>query len=428
MNGLTVIAGENSSGKSTVGKVLFSTIRALADARDDGDNKRENAIDKHVTSLYMRLNGVVRRNENKEIDRLFPLPQRHFTKGLLDAEEAGSLEPCLQSLSNAIQNIVDATPRLKALMMRDLDNIAINIRNKDSKAAKLKSIMEYSIESEFMNSICSFGHSSASIRLLMDNRADEDYLTMKIADEKVDEVKLGTGESLADATYVESPLYLHMIDTLMKAETFREASGRVRRRSMLPMHIKDLAEKIDVLRLYGSTPLFFDDLQIQDIIDGEFHYDHKKRSLIFQQEGKDISPINVASGIKSFGLIQMLLETNSISANKILIWDEPENHLHPRWQILFAKLLVQLSDMGIPVVISTHSPYFVQGVRFFAAQQGVEPFVNYYLAEEGADKLSELKDVTNDLNSIFLKLSKPLNEIMNVDMARKNHEGNGKHS
>ena len=80
--------------------------------------------------------------------------------------------------------------------------------------------------------------------------------------------------------------------------------------------------------------------------------------------------------------------------------------------------------MGIPVMVSTHSPYFVQGVRFFAAQQDMEPFVNYYLAEVEDDGVSELREVTDDLNSIFLKLSKPLNEIMNVDLARRRRASN----
>lgn len=419
LNGLTVIAGENSSGKSTVGKVLFSTVKALAEARNDTDKNRLNAINKQVTSLYTRLRGAFSRYENKEYDELFPLPQRTFTKVLMDAEESGNFDDYLEKLTDAIQNFEQVTPRLKALMMRDLENIAINIRNKDNRAATLKTIMEYSIESEFMNSICSFGQHSASIRMIMDNDSDNAYLNIQIEEEKVDRVSVGSGEPLRDATYVESPLYLHMLDTLLNADTFREGSNRIHHRSMLPVHIKDLAEKIDAMQLASPAPLLFDQLDIKDIIEGEFLYDAKKRSLSFQQGDKSISPINVASGIKSFGLIQMLLETNTISANKILIWDEPENHLHPQWQILFAKLLVQLSKMGIPVMVSTHSPYFVQGVRFFAAQQDMEPFVNYYLAEEANDGMSELKEVTDDLNTIFVKLSKPLNEIMNVDLARK---------
>ena len=417
LDGLTVIAGANSSGKSTVGKTLFSVIKAVADARDNDEKNREKAIDKQVTSLYMRLKGVVSRYNNPGIDKLFPIPHRLFVKTLIEADENGTLKDYINTLSNAIQEIQEATPRMKALMNKDLDNIAINIENKDNRAANIKTIMEYSIESEFMNSICSYGNNSASVILSLDG--EKDHLDLLIEDEKVKQVKISAGEPLADATYVESPLYIHMLDTLLRAETFRESEGKAYRRSMLPIHIKDLAEKIDGLKMASEPSLFVEPLNIRDIIQGEFQYDTKKRRLIFKQNGKDISPINVASGIKSFGLVQMLLQTNTISANKMLIWDEPENHLHPEWQIAFAKLMVQLSKMGIPVMVSTHSPYFVQGVRYFSAQQDVEKYVNYYLAEIGEDNLSELKEVTNDLNSIFVKLSKPLNEIMNVDLARK---------
>ena len=417
LNGLTVIAGENSSGKSTVGKVLFSAIKAVAEARDNDDNNREKAINKMVSSLYMRIKSVAHRFDNPEIDRLFPIPSRQFTKSLMEAEDAGELDSHLAILSEAIKSLEDATPRMKALMLQDLDNISIGVKNKDNRAATIKTIMEYSIESEFMNSICSYGSDKASVYL--EEKSEKTFLDLQIEKEKVSSVKVGSGEPLADATYVESPLYIHMLDTLLQADTFREAEGRFRRRSMLPIHIKDLAEKIDGLKMASDYPLLLEPLSIQDIIHGEFVYDSKRRRLVFRQDGNDILPINVASGIKSFGLVQMLLQTNTISANKVLIWDEPENHLHPEWQIAFAKLLVQLSGIGIPVLVSTHSPYFVQGVRFFAAQQDVEKYVSYYLAESGEGNLSELKEVTDDLNAIFVKLSKPLNQIMNVDLARR---------
>ena len=416
LNGITVVAGENSSGKSTVGKILFSSVKAVADAREDDDKNREKTINKLVTSLYMRLKSVANRFSNPEIDKLFPIPHRQFTKALMEAEENGSVEEHLRKLVSAIQNLEDATPRIKALMLQDLDNIVIAIKNKDNRAATIKTIMEYSIESEFMNSICSYGCDKAKVCLSDDG--GKIYLDLNIKNEKVSNVRVGYGEPLSDATYVESPLYIHMLDTLLRAETFREAERKTLRRSMLPIHIKDLAEKIDGLRLVSNTTLFEETLSINDIIHGEFRYDTKKHQLFFRQYNNDISPINVASGIKSFGLVQMLLQTNTIGANKILIWDEPENHLHPEWQIAFAKLLVQLSNIGIPVLVSTHSPYFVQGVRYFAAQQDIEKYVSYYLAEIGEDNLAELREVTDDLNDIFLKLSKPLNEIMNVDLAR----------
>ena len=109
----------------------------------------------------------------------------------------------------------------------------------------------------------------------------------------------------------------------------------------------------------------------------------------------------------------MLLEADIITPDKLLIWDEPENHLHPDWQIKFANVLVLLAKMGIPVLVTTHSPYFIQGIRYYTAQNNLEKYVDYYLAEESGE-LSDIYNVNDDLNRIFITLSEPLNRIMNI--------------
>ena len=114
-------------------------------------------------------------------------------------------------------------------------------------------------------------------------------------------------------------------------------------------------------------------------------------------------------------MIQLLLEADMINENKMLIWDEPENHLHPKWQVEFAHLLVNLAKAGIPVVVSSHSPYFIQGIRYFSRKEQIDKYVNYYLAEETEDGLANINEVTNDLNRVFTKLAEPLNEIMNLE-------------
>lgn len=114
--------------------------------------------------------------------------------------------------------------------------------------------------------------------------------------------------------------------------------------------------------------------------------------------------------------MQILMETQAINENKILIWDEPENHLHPEWQIKIAQLFVEIAKAGVPILISSHSPYFIQGVRYFTEKHDLNKFVNYYLAKETEDGLSELEDVTKDLNQIFVKLAQPMNEIINIGM------------
>ena len=66
-------------------------------------------------------------------------------------------------------------------------------------------------------------------------------------------------------------------------------------------------------------------------------------------------------------------------------------------------------------MISTHSPYFIQGVRYFSVKHDMKKFVNYYLANTQKNGLSVFDDVSEDLNRIFVKLAEPLNRIMNVD-------------
>ena len=194
-------------------------------------------------------------------------------------------------------------------------------------------------------------------------------------------------------------------------------------RGMVPIHIKDLANKLHALQMVPSGKESQSEYGLSELMGGRFAFDKDSKVLKFFSErmGMELSPINIASGIKTFGMVQILLETQVIGNDKILIWDEPENHLHPQWQVTFVELLVKLAKRGIPVIISTHSPYFVQGIRYFSAKHDLETFTNYYLAEEEEDsRLSVIHDVKDDLNQIFSKLAAPLNAIMNVDEARRN--------
>lgn len=67
-------------------------------------------------------------------------------------------------------------------------------------------------------------------------------------------------------------------------------------------------------------------------------------------------------------------------------------------------------------MVSSHSPYFIQGIRYFANKEQAEEWVNYYLAEDDKETgYSVVTEVTDDLNKVFVKLAEPMNEIMNLD-------------
>lgn len=421
LDGLTVIAGANSSGKSTVGKLLFSMIKSQSNAEYLNRQSKEAKLQKRVEELYKRANRCFSRYDDAEFAELFPLPTSLFTAPLVGATDKSEVEQHLSDIETWI-NAKDISPRIKSLFRQDIDNIRIALG--DSKAADIASEVRVFIESEFMNKICSYKTNESEAVLEYDDNLN--FLTLKFIYDSIKHVTYDGDEYLTDATYVESPLYLHILDTLLYAATYQEYQKKqtMSFRGMVPIHIKDLAYKLYTLQLMSADKKVASEYGLTDIMGGYFAFDDSKAlKFVSDNMGTDLSPINIASGIKSFGVIQMLLESQLIGNDKILIWDEPENHLHPQWQIIFAETLVKLAQNGIPVVVSTHSPYFVQGIRYFSTVHSLESYTNYYLAEEEPkSKLSIVKDVTTDLNQVFSKLAAPLNEIMNVDAVRRNRD------
>ena len=280
-----------------------------------------------------------------------------------------------------------------------------------------------------MEPLNSYGTRYSSIHFHDDTTdADGSDISFNFEDGKISNTKLSGDSSIEDITYVESPVYLHILDTLrmsssVPTKSFRGMSGSLQKGN-IPYHLGDMAEKIlstaeDLLGLFQSTGYQQQLNEIKELIEGDFTVDKKSKQLHFRRNDISIPAVSVASGIKSFGVLLRLLQTDNISTSKMLVLDEPEIHLHPEWQINFCKFIVELVSEGIPIVVSSHSPYFIQGLRYFAAAKGIEKEVTYYMAEQNPEtNLSTFNDVTNDLNKVFTLLAAPLREIMNVDAAR----------
>ena len=78
--------------------------------------------------------------------------------------------------------------------------------------------------------------------------------------------------------------------------------------------------------------------------------------LYFQEEGRGaFHLLTVATGVANLGFLAMLVERKVIDKNTFLFIDEPEAHLHPKWQMEMAELLFTLAKEGVHVVIATHA-------------------------------------------------------------------------
>ena len=67
-----------------------------------------------------------------------------------------------------------------------------------------------------------------------------------------------------------------------------------------------------------------------------------------------------AEGLKKIGLLWQRLMIESITENSILLWDEPEANLNPRFLPKLVGCLLELSRRNVQIFISTHNYIFAK--------------------------------------------------------------------
>ena len=393
LNGLTVIAGTNDSGKSTIGKILFSIIKALDNCKD---NSRliDDTIGKKLRSLYTNLSQFDDLYHTSLKSIIFSISYRNVLRELRDKNTKNSVLSRLSRLKDQLEQ-TDIKPFHRAVVNNLVSEIQELATEEAAPNGILKREMQAILEAEFVNSVCT--HHTSSSRIFFSDESGNENLQVTIQDNLIKEIEGGTGCFLEDVTLVESPLYLHLIDILSTARTFNELKSMDKRllgiRPLVNYHIKDMAEKLASFKYVGMHTLFqesTDSDEINHITGGYFSFDEDNNNIYWIKGEEKYKVVN--------------------------IWDEPENHLHPEWQIRLAALLMEQAKAGVPVLLTSHSPYFIQAIRYFADKMHMNSFVSYYMTDEQKDGTCVLSDCTDDLNKIFFKLAQPLNDIINLGL------------
>jgi len=156
---------------------------------------------------------------------------------------------------------------------------------------------------------------------------------------------------------------------------------------------------------------------IEKIIDGKVYYDENKDEIFYKKyslKNKKIAMKDTSNGIKMFGFLQILLLNDTLKKGITLILDEPEVHLHPKWQLEYAKLLINLVKNGVKVLVNSHSPYMIEALKRYSDLEKIEDKTNFYLAEDGYIK--QINDNNSEtLEKIFEKLSEPFDTFEEMD-------------
>ena len=85
----------------------------------------------------------------------------------------------------------------------------------------------------------------------------------------------------------------------------------------------------------------------------------KSLSLAFKKDGSALSLSRSASSVKDLAIFLLYLK-HVAKKGETIILEEPETTLHPDNQILLARLIAKLVNVGLRIVVTTHSPYFLE--------------------------------------------------------------------
>lgn len=103
--------------------------------------------------------------------------------------------------------------------------------------------------------------------------------------------------------------------------------------------------------------------KIEKTIGGKFLY-KAKQGVVFKEKEKEYDVKITASGIKIFGILQLLIDRNLLTKDSLLVIEEPECNLHPAYIFKFVEILVELTKQGVYVIAVTHSGEIIRYIEY----------------------------------------------------------------
>ncbi len=445
-NGLTVIGGENDTGKSTIGKLMFAIVKAVNRYEQELHEGKEHRLVQGANELYFNILNTYDFEKNNELQKEF-LPAyliKQFSPFLRAGLLNGSLpKDQIEAIFSKKIDLLKATDSKNQnedfpldSLLQLIEKIKKQLLQEEDKEQAIKRALTKALVSEFYFEVTPVPLKTGSkIGFMVGNNK---ILDVEIKNNKITGLDIHDLLPFDDVTFIETPVILQLYDIVRSANTLLELGSSPSKNERLfkyekptvSFHIKDLVSKLENAKFFHKQEDLLSDLEdyplkklagnIGDIVNGDFFFNEDERDFTFLKETgsrkrkkSKIKSTNTASGIKSFGIIQLLLKARILDERSLLIIDEPENHLHPRWQIEYAKLLVELVKNNVSVLVATHSPYMLQALKVYSEKNNLHKRVNFYLAEQPAgNSLAEIEDVTDDLNRLFLKLSEPMQELV----------------
>lgn len=142
--------------------------------------------------------------------------------------------------------------------------------------------------------------------------------------------------------------------------------------------------------------------RIYDFIQGKIT---KEDKIVFKNNFRSLDITEVASWVKSFGLLALLLEGDVIDKDSILILNFPENFLNPYFQIVYAQIIMELIYNGVKVVIFSSSPFLIKALQKYSNFfENLKDNVTLFIANEKIQQIFP-EDIPEILSDFLMPLA-----------------------
>lgn len=416
---ITVVAGINGCGKSTLSRWLYYTTDVLNSYNTLVYADYLNSV-WQLSLKYDNVKNELSVASNKsEAFTSISLP--HFIaqialkpSSLENVEKVEEwIEEKLESLCDSLEEYIVGNGNLAEVdrLLIGLGVWQISDKESSDRMGKLTAVQKKTIEGltrryqERMRR-----RSMTDFRSLIKTNYKENVIPPCLALKENDIEIVGakttvvrTLQGLQKVIYVESPMAVSV-------------------EALSPLWWKSLRDKMNY-----DNPAFEPSKEAQSLMKiisnqmgGEIRKDSlngKKKELLLDSriDGK-IEIKDLATGFKTLSYIYRLLDNGMIGNRTLLIIDEPEAHLHPRWIAEYARILVLLNKkMGVKVFIATQSPQFIQAIRAIANKENTLDGMRFYVAEPSKNNEGkytyrslgqEVYDIYKSFNQIYDKIVK----------------------
>ena len=363
ISGITVIAGNNNTGKSTIGKSLFSVFNSVYDI----NNKIYVSRNRELMNRYRKVirNTLFNRDENKafssikgsisrDIDFNISRIYRHLSTNNNYIDDNGRF---LDEFNAAMNRSGYELEESELYEIREaLDEVKKIVDGIDDEAISVELIERY-FKNVFDEQICSL------------NNNDESEILLNIHDQKQTFVFKNdvcvkwerTFDVMHEAFLIDNPFIIDDLNDLYVGKYNHE---RPRDFLLSKIQNENHEEQDNIISAVIAKEKLSDINQlINKIVTEDIQNKNGEWVAVSNRSKKELHIGNLSAGIKSFLLIKVLLERGILKEKDVLILDEPEIHLHPEWQIKYAEIIVLLQkEFDLSIVVTTHSRDFFEAL------------------------------------------------------------------